>query len=170
MRIFRGPDEYIARIGNKEFLYDDSENVIVGLIPELESFGFKYMQDENDYIKPVKKEDIDSAYRVMHNCVTYKGYEGFLNTYNEETHIMEIGFRDEDGKALGIKPWIDEYDKNMVYYNVKVPDDEVEAIYEIRKQIKGFPFTCPEKVYHKKDGVWIPWHDYGTPLKEGEWI
>ena len=24
--------------------------------------------------------------------------------------------------------------------------------------------------YTKKDGEWIPWHEYGALLKDGEWV
>ena len=47
---------------------------------------------------------------------------------------------------------------------------EVTDIYEKRIPVEDFPFTCPEIVYLKKDGKWIPWHKYGDLLKDGEWV
>ena len=65
---------------------------------------------------------------------------------------------------------IDVNDKGMRYYETYVDVTEVTDIYEQRVPVEDFPFTCPEIVYLKKDGRWIPWHAYGALLKVGEWV
>lgn len=171
MRIFRNCYSNIVRIKGKEYLYDESDSVICGVIPELLSQGFKYIQDEGDYIRPVKASEIESAYRVKRNYGMYKGYKVRVADYREDKGDIFVMFDNEkEGEAAGIEPWIDVNDKCMRYYEAYVPESDVPDIYEMRVPVDGFPFVCPEIVYHKKDGVWQPWHDYGTPLKDDEWL
>lgn len=158
----------IVKIGDRMYFYSVAEGVIRGTNPELSSMGF--VPKGIYFDRPVNKSEIDSAFKVCKICVAYKGYEALLMELNEETGNLLILLGDADGAKLGIKPIIDYNDKCIHYYVTKVPDSEVTDIYEIRKPIEGFPFVSPEKVYHKKDGVWIPWHEMGTLLKEGEWI
>jgi hypothetical protein len=38
---------------------------------------------------------------------------------------------------------------------LEIPDNEIPNVWEEHLPIKGFPFKGPEKVWVKKDGVWL---------------
>ena len=169
MNRFRTSHYPIVRIEHRMYCYVEDLGVIIGNYPDLSSLGFENM---GIYFKrSVDKQEIESAYRVYENYTVYKGTQVRVGEYKKETDEIFIMFDDEaSGKAAGIKPRIDSDDKEYRYYEAYVPESEVLDIYEVRKPVKGFPFVSPGIVYHKKEGVWLPWHDFGTPLKEDEWI
>ena len=45
------------------------------------------------------------------------------------------------------------YDDSGMYLHI--PDSEILNVWEIHKPIDGFPFKGPEKVWVKRDGVWL---------------
>lgn len=47
-----------------------------------------------------------------------------------------------------------------------VLDDEIPDVWQIRKPVEGFPMLGEEKVYIKKDGVWLPRKEYGSRIDE----
>ena len=169
MRTFRNCYTIVARIKGREFFYSEKGNVIRGSYPDLPSLGFinkgKYFEREID------PAEIDSAYKVKWNYGLYKGFKVRVADYREEQGDIYVMFdSDEEGKAAGITPWIDPNDKFGRFYEAYVPESEVTDVYELREAVDGFPFICPEIVYLKKDGVQLPWHEYGTPLQDNEWI
>ncbi len=169
MRIFRGHFDEIVRIDNREFLI--WKDTIIGFAPELKDMGFKYDAKDKCYFRKFDFDEIDSAYMVYGNYAMYKGLRARVGEYKENTGEIYIMFDvEEDGEAAGITPFIDYNDKCYRYYYSYVPEKDITDIYEVRKPFKDFPFECPRIVFHKKDGVWLPWHDYGTLLKDDEWM
>lgn len=172
MRNLRNPYTKIVRIKNREYMY--IKNTIYGYSPELEGLGFEHHDEAptyREYSRPVEKSEIESAYKVEWNYGIYKGVRVRVSDYQKDTGKIYIMVDDdEQGEALGIEPWIDHNDKNYRYYETYVDVSEVTDIYEQRGPVEDFPFTCPEIVYLKKDGEWIPWHEYGALLKDGEWV
>ncbi|MBE6340661.1 MAG: hypothetical protein E7069_08015 [Bacteroidales bacterium] len=47
-----------------------------------------------------------------------------------------------------------------------VLDDDIPDVWQIRKPVEGFPMLGEEKVYIKKDGVWLPRKEYGSRIDE----
>ena len=169
MNRFRTSHYPIVRIKNRMYCYVEEQGVIIGNYPDLSSLGFENMG--NYFKRSVDEQEIESAYRVYENYSVYKGTQVRVGNYKKETGEIFIMFDEEAaGEAAGIKPRIDYDDKCYHYYEAYVPESELMDIYEVRKPVKGFPFKSPEIIYHKKNGEWLPWHDLGTPLKEGEWI
>lgn len=169
MRELRNCYTIIVRVKGRDFFYWN--NSIIGSLPELVNLGFKYDKEEDEYVRVVKDSEIDSAYRVKRNYGIYKGFQVRVADYKEKEEEIFVMFdNDSDGEAAGIKPRIDYNDKCMRYYEAYVPESEVTDVYEVREAVEGFPFVSPKIVYHKKGGVWLPWHEYGTPLKDDEWI
>lgn len=172
MENFRNYYTVIVRIKNREYMY--FKNIIYGYSPELEGLGFEHHEEAptyREYSRPVEKSEIESAYKVKWNYGIYKGVRVRVSDYQKDTGKIYIMVDDDkQGEALGIEPWIDHNDKNYRYYETYVDVSEVTDIYEQRGPVEDFPFTCPEIVYLKKDGEWIPWHEYGALLKDGEWV
>lgn len=51
-------------------------------------------------------------------------------------------------------------------YLLDVLDDDIPDVWQIRKPVEGFPMLGEEKVYIKKDGVWLPRKEYGSRIDE----
>ncbi len=169
MNRFRNSINPVVRIENRMFYYSVRNNIIRGNYLDLSSLGFKNIGKY--FERQIKETEIDSAYRVKCNYGIYKGFQVRVADYKEkEGEIFVMFDNDSEGEAADIKPRIDYNDKCMRYYEAYVPESEVTDVYEVREAVEGFPFVSPKIVYHKKDGVWLPWHEYGTPLKDGEWI
>lgn len=157
-----------VRIENRIFIYIESMNLIIGSSPDLASMGFK--ANRLVYERNVEKSEIDSAYYVPIIRARYRGYIVRVAEYKRDTNEIVIVFGYEDGEAAGIKPQYDPFDKMNGYYEACVPESEVEEIFEVREPEKSFPFESPRIAFHKKDGVWLKWHDLGAPLQDDEWI
>lgn len=169
MRIFRSGLDEIVRINSREFLL--WKKTIIGFSEDLKNFGFTYKKNEGYFVRDVEMNEVDSAYVVVENYAMYKGFRARVGSYKKDTGEIYIMIDNErEGESAGITPIIDYSDKCTRYYYAYVPESEISDIYEVRKPLKDFPFETPRIVFHKKDGEWIPWHDYGTPLKEDEWI
>lgn len=52
------------------------------------------------------------------------------------------------------------------FYLLDVLDDDIPDVWQIRKPVEGFPMLGEEKVYIKKDGVWLPRKEYGSRIDE----
>lgn len=52
------------------------------------------------------------------------------------------------------------------FYLLDVLDDDIPDVWQIRKPVEGFPMLGEEKVYIKKDGVWLPRNEYGSRIDE----
>lgn len=170
MRRFVGDGSTIVRIGNRMFKYIESLELISGSYPGLSALGFE-TKTGAIFNKKIEKDQIDSAYSVMDIVGLYLNkYKAYIFGYNEETKEVLIRLSDRDGKATGMKPKIDRYERNNIYYEAYVPESDLSEIYEIREPEGDFPFESPRIVYHRKDGVWLPWHELGAPLKDDEWL
>lgn len=168
-RFFSNSSNPVVRIGNRMFIYN-GEGYIRGTYPDLESFGFK--KKGTYFERPVNAAEIESAYKVSECIAVYKGILVYFQSFKEESNSILIWSTDKRvGDASGISPYYDYGDRLMYcvpqYYG-EVPEKDVTDIYETRKPYKGFKFVGPEKVYRKKNGVWIQCHFTGTPLKDGE--
>lgn len=159
----------IIRISNRLFRYDVDGKNLIGSVPELSKQGFKRIKDY--YYKSVSDAYTFPAYCVSYIYAVYRGYTARVGGIDAEKKAIFLMFDNEtDGITLGIDPRIDYNDKCMRYYELYVPLDQVTEVYEIREPYENFPFHTPEKVYHKKDNVWLPWHQLGTALNPHEWI
>lgn len=161
----------VVRIGNRHLLYNEEKNRLVGYIPELGKEGFR--KKDAYYYRSLSTNDIiQSAYYVKKNVAVYKGAQaihvGYLNQKTQKVYLL---FDEADGKRLGIEPQIDYFEKyTPSCYETEVPLEEISELYEIRKPYKDYPFLTPERVYHRKNNIWQPWHEFGTLLNDDEWI
>ena len=112
------------------------------------------------YYLPITPSELDSAYSIENYC-EYNG-DVLKCAYSEErrTFSVELGENEELCRRYGIGDVYDRYIGSRGYecYNdlwIVVPEDEVLDVWEQRSPIKGFPFHGPEKVYVRKDGVWL---------------
>lgn len=164
----------ILRIGHRNFLYGYDRivrEVLMGYSPDLLSLGFEHDEGEGYYFRPVKRDRVRWAYYVDRTFAVYKGYTVLVGTVEAKTGKISIRFVDEaDARAAGVYPNCDLTGKNGAYCQTMVSLDQLTEIYEVRKPFAGFPFSGPEKVYHKRDNIWQPWHDLGTVLGDDEWI
>ena len=112
------------------------------------------------YYLPITPSELDSAYSIENYC-EYNG-DVLKCAYSEErrTFSLHLGENEELCRRYGIGDVYDRYVGSRGYecYNdlwIVVPEDEVLDVWEQRSPIKGFPFHGPEKVYVRKDGVWL---------------
>ncbi|MBR2260698.1 MAG: sel1 repeat family protein [Paludibacteraceae bacterium] len=181
----------VIRVASRLLLYRRKENLLIGYMPALLEYGFK--NDRGYYSKTFDQEDMSySAYYVDRVCAVYHGYTACVEGVDRRSKSFFLTFTDADGKAAGIKPKEDDNLMKMIWkqcerlvgieseadhnakrnhkYEAYVPMDQVTDVYEIRKPFAKYPFHTPEKVYHKKDNEWLPWHKFGTLLYPDEWI
>jgi len=112
------------------------------------------------FILPITPSELDSAYSIENYC-EYNG-DVLKCAYSEErrTFSLHLGENEELCRQYGIGDVYDRYIGSRGYecYNdlwIVVPEDEVLNVWEQRSPIKGYPFHGPEKVYVRKDGVWL---------------
>ena len=112
------------------------------------------------YYLPITPSELDSAYSIENYC-EYNG-DVLKCAYSEErrTFSLHLGENEELCRRYGIGDVYDRYIGSRGYecYNdlwIVVPEDEVLDVWEQRSPIKGFPFHGPERVYVRKDGVWL---------------
>ena len=128
------------------------------------SYYLKWNFKEDKYAKcyylPITPTDLDCAYSIKNYC-EYNG-DVLECGYSEErrTFSLHLGENEELCRRYGIGDVYDRYIGSRGYecYNdlwIVVPEDEVLDVWEQRSPIKGFPFHGPEKVYVRKDGVWL---------------
>ena len=123
-------------------------------------WNFKEDKFAKCYYLPITPSELDSAYSIENYC-EYNG-DVLKCAYSEErrTFSLDLGENEELCRRYGIGDVYDRYIGSRGYecYNdlwIVVPEDEVLDVWEQRSPIKGFPFHGPEKVYVKKDGVWL---------------
>lgn len=158
----------IVRIGNRMFKYIKERHLIFGSDSCLSALKFR---GENEYFEhEIDENEIDSVYYVLNTYAIYRGYKAQVIKSIQETNQICVIFRNSDGRALGIKPEIDVFDKNNPIYIANLPESEINEIYEVRIPQDGFAFETPRIVFHKRNGKWLPWHELGASLGEDEWI
>lgn len=112
------------------------------------------------YNLPITPSKLDSAYSIENYC-EYNG-DVLKCAYSEEEHVfaLHLGENEELCRRYGIGHVYDRYIVSRGYecFNdlwINVSKDEVLDVWEQRIPIDGFPFKGPEKVYVRKDGVWL---------------
>ncbi len=158
----------IVRIGNRMFMYVEQTNKIFGYDSSLTEIGFE--KCDGIFERNVEQKEIDSAYNVINTLGIFHDFKVRVIEYDLNAQKILVAFNTTDGRAAGIPPKCDQFDKNNIYYEAYVPEEDINEIYEIRKPAKDFPFKSPEIVYHKKNGKWLPYHELGAPLKDDEWL
>ena len=143
---------------NNELLTEDSYYL---------KWNFKEDRSAKCFYLPITPDDLESAYSVENYC-EYKGEE-FPNVFfNDEEKTFCINLYISDRKYSGLLGREELYDKVLndrtpfeeqsiilSQLNRDIPDSEILNGWEIHKLIDGFPFKGPEKVWVKRDGVWL---------------
>jgi hypothetical protein len=124
-------------------------------------FEKKVMDDGYVYYRlPITPDLLENAYKS--EC--YGEYNGDVLEceYSKErrTFSVHLGENEELCRRYGIGDVYDRYIGSRGYecFNdlwIVVPEDEVLDVWEQRSPIKEFQFHGPEKVYVRKDGVWL---------------
>ncbi len=122
---------------------DESGNVCV-----------KYDLVHQVHYLPITPDQVESAYR-LETWARYKGYDFFVRGYDKENDTYGLSIPWEMSKELvlhlfGITRRYGHDDDTPFFKDV-----EFEDIWELRSPIEGFRFVGPEKVYLKKEGVWL---------------
>ena len=125
-----------------------------------EAAKLNFIRTGECYYLPITPSELDSAYSIENYC-EYNG-DVLKCVYGEEDHVfaLHLGENEELCRRYGIGDVYDRYIGSRGYecFNdlwINVPEDEVLDVWEQRSPIKGFPFHGPERVYVKKDGVWL---------------
>jgi|GEM_PF-2488723 hypothetical protein len=112
------------------------------------------------YYLPITPSELDSAYSIENYC-EYRGevlecsFNGEKNEFGFDMRWVSKEICEKFGLAY-------EYERKVISRGIedtglvmRVPDSEIQDVWEIHKPIEGFPFKGPEKVWVKKDGVWL---------------
>ena len=112
------------------------------------------------YYLPITPTELDSAYSIENYC-EYSGevlecsFNGEKNEFGFDMRWVSKEICEKFGLAY-------EYERKVISRGIEdtglvmsVPDSEIQDVWEIHKPIEGFPFKGPEKVWVKKDGVWL---------------
>ena len=125
-----------------------------------EAAKLNFIRTGECYYLPITPSELDSAYSIENYC-EYNG-DVLKCVYGEEDHVfaLHLGENEELCRRYGIGDVYDRYIGSRGYecFNdlwINVPEDEVLDVWEQRSPIKGFPFHGPERVYVRKDGVWL---------------
>ena len=171
MKKLRYAGSKFADFCNSNFVINYTNNwgwIICGLISEFNKIGKEKLlvkrfiyEDGLEYgYLPITPSELDSAYSIENYC-EYNG-DVLKCAYSEErrTFSLHLGENEKLCRRYGIGDVYDRYVGSRGYecYNdlwIVVPEDEVLDVWEQRSPIKGFPFHGPEKVYVRKDGVWL---------------
>ncbi len=170
------------------------ENRTWGFVPELKSIGFE--EKDGYYERPCDPSEIEAAYKLEGTFTNYKGYEvEIINSFEPDEYVKEQSkepsaytpivnrFFEQDGqkvfrlefieskdieaaKKLGLKLAYEDTRQWGDDYLLDLPDNEIPDVWQIRKPVEGFPMLGEEKVYIKKDGVWLPRKEYGSRIDE----
>lgn len=171
MKKLRYAGSKFADFCNSNFVINYTNNwgwIICGLISEFNKIGKEKLlvkrfiyEDSLEYgYLPITPSELDSAYSIENYC-EYNG-DVLKCVYGEEDHVfaLHLGDNEELCRRYGIGHVYDRYIGSRGYecFNdlwIVVPEDEVLDVWEQRSPIKGFPFHGPERVYVRKDGVWL---------------
>ena len=112
------------------------------------------------YYLPITPDDLESAYSVENYC-EYKGEE-LKCGYEDDEDMFYINMIYEDRSLYEKFGLTEAYKRVLCSYGyddsgmlLSIPDSEILNVWEIHKPIDGFPFKGPEKVWVKRDGVWL---------------
>jgi hypothetical protein len=123
-------------------------------------WNFKEDKFAKCYYLPITPSELDSAYSIENYC-EYRGevlecsFNGEKNEFGFDMRWVSKEICEKFGLAY-------EYERKVISRGIedtglvmRVPDSEIQDVWEIHKPIEGFPFKGPEKVWVKKDGVWL---------------
>ena len=112
------------------------------------------------YYLPITPTDLDCAYSIENYCeyrreVLECSFNGEKNEFGFDMRWVSKEICEKFGLAY-------EYERKVISRGIEdtglvmsVPDSEIQNVWEMHKPIEGFPFKGPEKVWVKKDGVWL---------------
>ncbi len=99
-------------------------------------------------------DQVESAYR-LETWARYKGYDFFVRGYDKENDTYGLSIPWEMGNEVVLHLFgiirRSGHDDDTPFFKA----DAFEDIWELRTPVEGFCFVGPEKVYLKKDGVWL---------------
>ena len=123
-------------------------------------WNFKEDKFAKCYYLPITPSELDSAYSIENYC-EYRGevlecsFNGEKNEFGFDMRWVSKEICEKFGLAY-------EYERKVISRGIEdtglvmsVPDSEIQNVWEMHKPIEGFPFKGPEKVWVKKDGVWL---------------
>lgn len=150
-------------------LYLFRNKILRGFVPELESIGFT--AKPGWYECSCEQSDIEAAYQLEGTYTSYKGFNARIDTgweiYGKST--LRLEFDPDDEKVIEtLQPsWAyKELITKKVCYFLELRDQEISDVWQIRKPVEGFPMLGEEKVYIKKDGIWLPRKEYGSKIDD----
>lgn len=160
---------YSVLINGRILLYLAKSNTLRGFVQELESIGF---EDKGGwYERLCNPFEIEAAYQLVGTYTSYKGFNAKIDKgwdiYGKST--LRLEFDPNDEKAIeSIQPRLGykELITKKIWYFLDLRDQEISDVWQIRKPVEGFPMLGEEKVYVKKDGVWLPRKEYGSRIDE----
>lgn len=123
-------------------------------------WNFKEDKFAKCYYLPITPSELDSAYSIENYC-EYRG-EVLECSFNGEKNEFGFDMRWVSKEICEKFGLAHEYERKVISRGIedtglvmRVPDSEIQDVWEIHKPIEGFPFKGPEKVWVKKDGVWL---------------
>ncbi|MCK9156920.1 MAG: hypothetical protein M0P12_12655 [Paludibacteraceae bacterium] len=126
------------------------------------TWGFKpfLLDGETCYYLPITPSQVESAYSITNYCecqgdVLECGYDDEKQEFTFDMRGVSKEICNKHGlghawERYNISRGIEEM--GMV---LCIPDSEIPNVWEEHLPIKDFPFKGPEKVWVKKDGVWL---------------
>lgn len=186
---------YRVLIKNRILVFNSNNNRAMGVVPELLSMNY-IDYGAGWYKRIIDPSEIEAAYCLEGTYTNYKGYEvEIIKCFEPAEYMVEVQnvpdrytpvvnrFFEPDGqcvfrlefgryyniqavKELGLKLSYEDTHLWDKVYLLDVLDDEIPDVWQIRKPVEGFPMLGEEKVYIKKDGVWLPRKEYGSKIDE----
>jgi hypothetical protein len=133
---------------------DDASALNLGFEKQIRYNGDVY------YRLPITPSELDSAYSIENYC-EYRG-EVLECSFNGEKNEFGFDMRWVSKEICEKFGLAHEYERKLISRGIedtglvmRVPDSEIQDVWEIHKPIEGFAFKGPEKVWVKKDGVWL---------------
>lgn len=171
MKKLRYAGSKFADFCNSNFVINYTNNwgwIISGLISEFNKIGKEKLlvkrfiyEDGLEYgYLPITPSELDCAYSIENYC-EYRGevlecsFNGEKNEFGFDMRWVSKEICEKFGLAY-------EYERKVISRGIEdtglvmsVPDSEIQNVWEMHKPIEGFPFKGPEKVWVKKDGIWL---------------
>ena len=128
-------------------------------------FGFKKLEisicnPEESYYLPICPSELESAYSIENYCV-YKGTVLVCSYYDDKNQFcfdMRCVSKEQCekfGLANEYERMINSRGIEDMGMSISVPDSEILDVWETYNPIEVFLFKGPEKVWVKKNGVWL---------------
>jgi len=169
MKKIRSTQVYYAIYKSKEFVLvkNDEDKTSEWILFASDYYNNKesgkecnFIKVENRYYLPITPSQVGCAYRIKNFCeclgdVLKCGYDDEKQEFtfdmrSESKEICEKHGLSHAWERSNVSRGIEDVDLWFV-----APDSEILNVWEIHEPIKDFPFKGPEKVWVKKDGVWL---------------